>query len=104
MKGKCHIHRVVALMAWPFNDIRLSILLCDRNIGIAYSYQPLGTHDHGSSLIMTNLKIDDVLGKRRDLFMSSTSVRSSGGSQRLSGVENLFSGKQPSNCYFRLTW
>ena len=23
MKGKCHIHRVVALMAWPFNDIIL---------------------------------------------------------------------------------
>ena len=21
MKGKYHIHRVVALMAWPFNDI-----------------------------------------------------------------------------------
>ena len=25
MRGKYHIHRVVALMAWPFNDIIYSI-------------------------------------------------------------------------------
>ena len=47
VRGKYHIHRVVALMAWPFNDIRIQLILVVPGV-VVYTRSP----DFYSQLIL----------------------------------------------------